>query len=235
MSEPKQKNPEGRIEPETEVPLEAVENGDPETGEESPPPSEAEQIVALEAEVGELKDQLLRAMAETENLRRRGQREREEAVRYAAAALIRDLLPVADNLSRALESVSAEAPESAESMKTLLDGVKLTERELQAAFGRHNIVKLDPFGERLDPHRHEALFEIPDPETVAGTIVQVIQSGYLLHDRLLRPARVGLARGGPSPTDAPKASAEPQDGAEADPEATAEPGTEPGSRVDTSA
>ena len=167
MSEPKQKDPESPSEPEEEIPAGEAENGDrePEAVAEDPPRGESERIAALEAEVGELKDQLLRAMAETENLRRRSQREREEAVRYAATALVRDLLPVADNLSRALASVPAEALEGAseggEAMKTLLDGLKLTERELQSAFGRHHIVKLDPVGERLDPHRHEALFEVP--------------------------------------------------------------------------
>lgn len=216
-------------------------------GEEAPGPeaepekSEAERIAALEEEVAQLRDQLLRALAETENVRRRSQREREEAVRYAAAPLIRDLLAVADNLARALESVPDGAAENDEALKTLLDGVKLTQRELQSAFERHDIVKLDPLGERLDPHRHEAMFELPDPDKPAGTVVQVVQSGYLLHDRLLRAARVGVAKGGPAANAAQRDSA-----ANSATEAAAEDGEEeppgpdggaakPGGAGDTSA
>ncbi len=157
----------------------------------------AARLAKLEAEAADLRDQLLRALAEAENQRRRSQREREDAVRYAAAPLARDLLAVADNLSRALESVPDEADASGDALKTLLEGVRLTEKELQSAFERHSIVKLDPLGERLDPHRHEAMYEVPDPNQPAGTIAQVIQPGYMLHDRLLRPARVGVAKGGP--------------------------------------
>jgi molecular chaperone GrpE len=180
----------------------AAESPDPEAGEPSEgpesEPSEADQIARLEAEAAELRDQLLRALAEQENQRRRSQREREEAVRYAAAPLLRDLLTAVDNLSRALASVPDGAAENDEALKMLLDGVKLTERELQSVFERHHIVKLDPLGERLNPHEHEAMFEIPDPNAPAGTVVQVLQSGYLLHDRLLRPARVAVAKGGPA-------------------------------------
>lgn len=159
--------------------------------------SDAERIAQLEQEVASLKDQLLRALAEGENQRRRGQREREEALRYASAPLARDLLTVADNLTRALESVREEATEDDEALQTLLEGVRLTERELQAAFERHHIVRLEPLGERLNPHHHEAMYEVPDADAPAGTIVQVMQPGYLLHDRLLRPARVGVAKGAP--------------------------------------
>lgn len=181
----------------------------------------------LEAEAAELRDQLLRALAEAENQRRRSQREREDAVRYAAAPLVRDLLAVADNLSRALESVPSEAAGAEETLETLLEGVRLTEKELQSAFERHGIVKLEPLGERLDPHRHEAMFEVPDPDQPAGTIAQVIQPGYLLHDRLLRPARVGVAKGGPPAK---------RGGNEAvDPDATEPENGQPGGRVDTSA
>jgi molecular chaperone GrpE len=172
----------------------------------------------------DLKDQLLRALAETENVRRRTQREKADAAKYAAAPLLRDLLAVADNLSRAIGSLPEDAElgteSGAERLATLLDGVKLTEKELNAVFERHSIVKLEPLGEALDPHRHEAMFEVPDPEQPSGTVVQVIQPGYLLHDRLLRPARVGVAKGGPA-----KAAGEAgQD--EAPPE--------PGAHVDTS-
>ncbi len=255
MPETKPKNPESRSEPEeeaaaTETPPESdspetdspesdspesdspesdqAEAGGPE--EEAPLESEAERAAILEAEAAELKDQLLRALAENENLRRRSQRQREEAVRYAAAPLVRDLLAVADNLRRALDSVPAGASAENEPLKKLLDGLELTVRELQSVFTQHHIVKIDPLGERLDPHRHEAMFEIPDTESPAGTIVQVFQSGYLLHDRLLRPARVALAKGGPPATDNEATDKEAADG-----EADESPAAEPGSHVDTSA
>lgn len=173
---------------------------EPAEAEDGAEPAEAEDEAAraarLETEVAALRDQLLRALAEAENQRRRSQREREEAVRYAAAPMLRELLPVADNLQRALESVPAEAADRDGTLKILLEGVQLTQRELQAVFERHGIVKLDPVGERLNPHHHEAMFEVPDPEQPSGTIVQVVEPGYLLHDRLLRPARVGVAKGG---------------------------------------
>ena len=179
--------------------------------------AEDDPVAALKAEVSDLKDQLLRALAETENLRRRAQREREDLQRYAGAALARDLLGVADNLRRALESVDDGKASGEEGLKTLIEGVQLTERELLSTFEKHQIVKLDPVGEKLDPHRHEAMFEMPSPDHENGTVVQVVQSGYLLHDRLLRPARVGVAK---------NAAAAPEPQQEA---------AEPGSQVDTSA
>jgi len=188
-----------------------------------------ERIAELEDEVAELKDQLLRALAETENLRRRAQRERADVVKYAAVPMLRDLLAVADNLSRAVESVPADDNASDQRLETLLAGVRLTEKELSTVLERHHVVKLEPIGERLDPHRHEAMFEVPDESQPNGTVVQVVQPGYLLHDRLLRPARVGVSRGGPAKA--------PNDGQEAEAESAAEQpseSTEPGSRIDTS-
>jgi molecular chaperone GrpE len=153
-------------------------------------------VRVLEGENQRLKDQLLRALAENENARRRSQRDREEAVRYAAAAFARDLLNVADNLRRALDAVPAAALESDDSLKTLADGVALTERELLAAFERNGIQRIDPApGERFDPHLHQAMFEIPNSGQPAGTVVQVMQAGWVMHDRLLRPAMVGIAAG----------------------------------------
>jgi molecular chaperone GrpE len=188
--------------------------------------SPEERTARLEAEVAELKDQLLRALAETENLRRRSERERADAVKYAAAPMLRDLLAVADNLSRAIESVPEDAGAGDQLVETLLAGVKLTERELSAVFERHHVVKLEPIGERLDPHRHEAMFEVPDESQPSGTIVQVVQPGYLLHDRLLRPARVGVSKGGPAkaPDGAQKVEAEGEQASEA---------AEPGRHIDT--
>ena len=158
---------------------------------------EEDPVALLEGEVASLKDQLLRAMAETENVRRRAQREREDSAKYAAAGVVKDLLSVADNLQRALDSVPAEAAADNEPLANLRTGVEMTQKELLSAFERHNIRTIDPLGEKLDPHLHEAMFEMEDPEKPAGTVVQVIQPGYRLHDRLLRPARVGISKGGP--------------------------------------
>lgn len=149
---------------------------------------------ALEAERQDLKDQLLRALAEAENTRRRVERERGEAVKYAAVPLLRDLVRVADNLSRALAAVPAEAAEGNEQVKTLREGVALTERELMTAFQRHGVAKVEPLGEPLDPNLHEAMFEVPDAEKPAGTVVQVLEAGWTLHGRLVRPARVAVAK-----------------------------------------
>jgi molecular chaperone GrpE len=188
-------------------------------------------VALLAGEVASLKDQLLRALAETENLRRRSAREREDAVKYASVPLVRDLVNVADNLRRALASVPAEAAQDNEQLKTLLDGVEMTDRELQTIFARHHIERIEPMGERLDPHIHEALYEIPDPSVPAGRVLQVLQAGYRLRDRLIRPAQVAVAKGGPSAAAGPAAA----------PEGPGNDGTngagrhEPGRRFDTSA
>ncbi len=197
----------------------------------------------LQAEVAALKDQLLRALAETENLRRRSQREREDALKYAAVPFMRDLIGVVDNLRRAMDSVSPEALEADEHLKTLMAGLEMTEKELATVFERHHIVKIEPLGERLDPHSHEAMFEVPDPESPSGIVVQVVQAGYRLHDRLLRPAQVGVAKGGPAAQSQAAAGAErrepePKPGPEpqAAPKAAGnDDETPPGSTVDTSA
>lgn len=158
----------------------------------------AARVVALEAEVSSLKDQLLRALAETENLRQRTRREREDTIKYAAMGLIKDLVEVTDNLKRAIDSVPADAVEDDSQLKNLLTGVQMTDKEILAVFERHNIKQVAALGEKLDPHSHEALFEVPDPTSPAGTVVQVMQPGYRLHERLVRPARVGVAVGGPA-------------------------------------
>jgi molecular chaperone GrpE len=160
----------------------------------SPVPLE-ERLTAAEAEAADFKDKALRAMAEVENIRRRAQREREDAVKYAASNIARDLLSTADNLRRALTSVN-EAQITDESTKNLLAGVAATERELLAAFEKNGIKRLDPKGERFDHNFHQAIFEVENTGKPAGTIVEVLQPGYVLHDRLLRPAMVGVAKGG---------------------------------------
>jgi len=146
----------------------------------------------LEAEVSKLKDQLLRALAEQENIRRRAQREREDAVKYAAQKFATDLLSAADNMRRALDSAPAVQDEFT---KTLLSGVAATERELLSAFEKHGIRRIDPAGEKFDHNLHQAMFEIENTGQPAGTIVQVLAPGYVLQDRLLRAAMVGVAKG----------------------------------------
>ena len=243
--------------PEADRPESEAEAESPESVEEPAEASESEQeriaalVAALEAEKRELKEQLLRALAETENVRRRAQREREDSAKYAVAPLAKDLLSVRDNLLRAIESVSAEAAEADPQLKTLLEGIAMTERGLMEAFGRHNIEAIEPLGEKLDPNLHHALFEVPDPEQPAGTVAQVIEVGYRLRDRLLREAKVGVFKGGPAagtkPEPAPEAeeaaaeaSPEPESEApEAEAPASEEPGTsgngaaKPGQRIDT--
>lgn len=183
----------------------ATMGADP-TGAAANDRSDGERIAELETEVANLKDQLLRALAEGENQRRRAQREREEAVKYAATGLARDLLTVPDNLRRALDSVPAGAADSHEMLKMLQTGVELVERELLAAFEKHGIRKISPQGERFDPNFHQAMFEVPGTDHPTGTVVQVMQAGYALGDRLLRPALVGVAKSppdqsGPRPVD----------------------------------
>lgn len=152
-----------------------------------------QRIVELEAEIDAHKDQALRALAEAENTRRRTEREKEDSQRYAIATLARDLLSVADNLRRALDSLPADQVED-ERVKNLLVGVQATERELLANFERRGIKRIEPLGEMFDPNFHEAAFEAPNTGKPAGTVVQVLQPGYLIFDRLLRPAMVGVAK-----------------------------------------
>lgn len=148
-------------------------------------------IAALEAERDELRDRMLRAMAEAENMRKRADRDRREAEQYGGSKLSRDLLPVYDNMRRALDVADDSAREAASG---LVEGVELTMRELISIFGKHGITPIVPeVGERFDAQHHEAMFEAPVPGTKAGDIIQVMAEGFLLHDRLLRPAQVGVS------------------------------------------
>jgi molecular chaperone GrpE len=153
-----------------------------------------ERIAELEAETAKLKDQALRALAETENIRRRSEREREDTAKYAISGFAKSLLDAADNLRRAIDAVPAGAVEADAALKTLVDGVAATERQLLAAFERHGVTRIEPVGETFDPNFHQAMFELPGTGKPAGTIVQVMQPGYVLQGRLLRPAMVGVAR-----------------------------------------
>jgi molecular chaperone GrpE len=162
------------------------------------PDDAAARIAALEAEAADLRDRLLREMAEMENLRKRARRETEDAARYAIARFARDLVTVADNLRRALEAVPGEArSEGGDALAALIEGVGVTERSFEQILERHGVKRFDPAGEKFDPERHEAMFEVPDQDKPAGTVAHVVESGYTIGDRMLRPARVGVSKGGP--------------------------------------
>ena len=147
-----------------------------------------------EEELAELKDKLLRSLAENENLIRRARRDREDANKYAATNFARDMLGVADNLRRALDAVPASLDEEDDSIKGFLEGVALTERELLGKLERHGIIKISPMGEKFNHDHHEALFEVPSDEVDSGTVIQVVEDGYIIHDRLLRAAKVGVSK-----------------------------------------
>lgn len=173
----------------------------PETATGPQAPAEADGFAVIEklnAENAELKDRVLRVLAEMENLRRRTEREVADARAYGVTNFARDMLTVADNLARALESLPAEARASAEgALKGLAEGVELTARDLQGALQRHGVTKLEPHGEKFDPNFHQAMFEVPDETKPAGFVTQVVQSGWKIGERVLRPALVGVSKGGP--------------------------------------
>jgi molecular chaperone GrpE len=169
-----------------------------EAANDAAPQAALDPIAALEAEKTDLKDKLLRMLADMENLRRRTAREITDARTYAVTNFARDMLTVADNIRRALESVPGEARETAEgALKGLIEGIELTERDLLKTLERHGVKKLEPQDQKFDPHLHQAMFEVPNPDVPSGTVVQVVQSGYVIGDRVLRPALVGVAKGGP--------------------------------------
>jgi molecular chaperone GrpE len=146
------------------------------------------------AKIAELKDQNLRALAETENVRRRVQRDRDEALKFATTGLAKDLLPVADNLRRALDAIPKDALEKDEALRNFATGVEMTERLLLGALERHQIKRIEALGQKFDSNLHQAMFEVPGSGQPAGTVVQVLEAGYTIHDRLLRPALVGIAK-----------------------------------------
>lgn len=170
----------------------------------------------LKAENEELKDRTLRTVAEMDNLRKRTAREMTDARSYAVANFARDLLGVGDNLQRALQAVTAEKRESgSDEFKSLLEGVELTERELLKALTNAGVTKFNPEGEKFDPNLHQAMFELPDPTKPNNSVAQVVQEGYKIGDRVLRPAMVGVAKGGPKFEDvAPPAEESGADGAD---------------------
>ena len=174
--------------PEAEAP--EAEATQPETTGE---PTLEDALEAAQAEVADLKDKLLRAMAEAENLRRRGEREKEDTAKYAVTKFAQDLLPVADNLGRALDALPDDA-KSDETFGSFVEGVELTGRELVSVFERHGIKEVHPQGEPFDHNLHQAMFEVEDADATPGTVTQVMQIGYTIGDRLLRAAMVGVAK-----------------------------------------
>ncbi|MGG7567522.1 nucleotide exchange factor GrpE [Rhodovulum sp. DZ06] len=197
---------------EPEVSVETAADEAPEAGDEG---GAEDVIAALEAERDELRDRLMRSLAEAENIRKRAERDRKDAEAYGGTKLARDLLAVHDNLGRAVASVDDGAREAA---AALIEGVELTQKELLSAFAKHRIEVVAPeVGEKFDPKMHQAMFEAPVPHARPGCVIQVMQDGFMIADRLLRPAMVGVAAAGsgsglPPEGEAPAAGPESGDG-----------------------
>jgi molecular chaperone GrpE len=155
-------------------------------------------IEALRAENADLKDRVLRSHAEMENLRKRTERDVNDTRSYAIAGFARDMLSATDALSRALMVLPAEARENGDATtKGLIDGIELAEREMQRLLAKHGVKPIEAEGQKFDPHKHQAMFEVPDLSKPEGTVVPVVQAGFAIGDRVLRPAMVGVAKGGP--------------------------------------
>ena len=173
-----------------------LENGAANAPQDAPQdaPEEAAKEPNREDRLAAANDQLLRSLAELENTRKRAERDRAEALKYGAMSFARDMLGVADNFQRALKAVDDMAEEVPEAMRGLLDGIAATQRDLLAALARHKVTPLDPMGEKFDPNMHEAMFEAPGTGQESGTIIEVIETGYMMEARLLRAAKVGIAK-----------------------------------------
>jgi len=164
------------------------------------PEAPIDPVAALEADKADLKDKLLRTLADMENLRRRTEREVADSRLYAVTAFARDMLTVADNLRRALDSLSPEARAGMDAaIQAMVEGVELTERDFLKTLERHGVKKREPLGEKFNPNFDQAMFEVPDESKPSGTVVQVMQPGYVIGERVLRPATVGVSKGGPKP------------------------------------
>lgn len=245
---PEDQNPEA---PEDQAP---DETDDATQSEDAPEAAKAEEAVeetegepepeldgeALQAEIADLNDKLLRAMAETENVRRRAERDKEDASKYAIANFAREMVTVSDNLARALGSIDADARSDNPALDQLLVGLEMTERGIQTTFERFGIKVIEAMGEKFDHNLHEAMFEMDDATKPSGTVVQVVETGYVLKDRLLRPAKVGVSKGGSAPSaDKPKDEpASPASTPEPEPDqkegqaAYEDKGGEPGAQLD---
>ncbi|HEV2513866.1 MAG TPA: nucleotide exchange factor GrpE [Devosia sp.] len=163
----------------------------------SEPAATPDPIEALKAENQDMRDKLLRTIAEMENLRKRTEREIADTRSYAIAGFARDMLTATDSLSRALMVLPAEARDSSDAtIRSLIEGIEMTEREMQRLLAKHGVKPIEAEGQKFDPHKHQAMFEVPDPSRPEGTVVQVVQAGFAIGDRVLRPAMVGVAKGG---------------------------------------
>ena len=165
-----------------------------ETAEGAPEVAEHDRVAELAAQLAEAQAAVMYAQAETQNVRRRMEKDAQDARAYAATSFARDMLSVSDNLSRALAAIPAAVRED-ETLKAVVTGIEATGRELDGVFQRHGITKIEAVGQKLDPNKHQAMVEMPS-EQEPGTIVQEMQAGYMIKDRLLRPAMVGVAKAG---------------------------------------
>jgi len=162
-----------------------------------PDDPEPASVEALAKEAADARDKMLRTLAEMENLRKRTAKEVSDARTYGVTGFARDVLDIADNLQRALDAVPADARANADpGLKSLIEGVELTERSLHNTLEKYGVKRLDPSGSKFDPNFHQAMYEVPDASVPAGTVVQVVQAGYTIGDRVLRPALVGVSKGG---------------------------------------
>lgn len=169
----------------------------PEAAGAETPAAPTDPAAELAREAADLKDRLLRSLAEMENLRRRTEKQVADERVYGIASFARDMLAVGDNMRRALDTVTPELRETADTaVKALIEGVELTERELLKVLEKHGVKKLEPLGSKFDPNLHQAMYEVPDPSVPAGSVVQVVQAGYTIGDRVLRPALVAVSKGG---------------------------------------
>lgn len=228
---------------------EDAEAGAPAGAEPAEPPAEThagggaeDQIAALEAQVADLKDRLLRAVADAENTRKRAERDKQDAGKYAMASFARDVLSVGDNMRRAIDAISeADRAAAPEPIRNLIAGIEMTEREFLGVLDRHGVKQVNPLGDRFDANFHQAMYEVPDESKPAGTVVEVVAAGYVIGERLLRPAMVGVSKGGPSwstgaaAKEAAGAGSAQGDGSADGPADGSASGPTPGSTIDTKA
>ncbi len=179
-------------------------------------PAESEEIARLRAEAADLKDRLLRAHAEMDNVRKRLEREKADQAKFAITKFARDVVGIGDNVQRAIEAVPHRFVEQEPALKSFVEGVTMIERELLSVLERHGIQRLDPKGEPFNPHHHQAVVEVPSHEVPAGLVTQVFQSGYMIEERILRPAMVAVSKGGSKPQQPAAAAHEPEASAQDD-------------------
>ncbi len=221
MSDKKSKSKPSRAKGRAETPKPEAQKPEPAAKAEPPATKDASEDVgdldqksgwsageleALRADNVEMKDRLLRAVAEMENLRRRTERDKADTAKYAISNFARDVLTIADHIALAIGHVPGDALEKDDALKNFRDGILVTERELLNVMERHGIKRIDPKGERFDPNSHQAMFEVPNPDVPEGTIMEVVQAGYVIAERVLRPAMVGVSKGGEKPVKAQPAS-----------------------------